>query len=118
MVDIFLNFFLIGTDIVRKWRPGDPEDKKRDNGTIILFERLVKRGTQVPVDHKVHYAFSASNKSQNKISLDLYVTPYEDAQFCDDDSVNLLGRWSVELPNSTNEDDRSILYTLKFGAVE
>ena len=38
--------------------------------------------------------------------------------FWEDDSINLLGRWSIDLPFSTNEDDRSTLYTLKFGRVE
>ena len=52
------------------------------------------------------------------MGLDVYTTPQDDAQFCEEESVNLLGKWSVELPQSSNEDDRSILYTMKFGTVE
>src|SRR5437763_13165225 len=84
---------------------------------IIAFKRLAKCGTQVLVDREVHYAFSVCNKQQRKMGLDLYVTPKDDAKFLKDNSINLLGRWSDNLP-SINDDDCSILFTLKFGTVE
>ncbi|RIA82063.1 hypothetical protein C1645_789124, partial [Glomus cerebriforme] len=107
-----------GTDIARKWQQNDPIDKRRDDGLIIAFERLAKRGTQIAVDEKVHRAFLACDKTQRKMGLDLYVTPQDDAKFCDENGVKTIGKWSIELPDSLNDNDRSILYTMVFGNVE
>ena len=56
---------------------------------------------------------------QRKMGLDLFITPQDDAKYCDDYHVKPLGnKWSIDLPLSLNDDDRSILYTMKFGSVE
>ncbi|CAB4491807.1 unnamed protein product [Rhizophagus irregularis] len=107
-----------GTDVARKWRDGDPIDRRLGDGRIIAFERLVKRGTQVNVNDKVYQSFISYDATQRRMGLDLYVTPQDDAKFCDDPDVKTLGNWSVELPDSTNDDDRSILFTMIFGNVE
>ncbi|CAB5390996.1 unnamed protein product [Rhizophagus irregularis] len=107
-----------GTDVARKWRDGDPIDRRLGDGRIIAFERLVKRGTQINVNDKVYQSFISYDATQRKMGLDLYVTPQDDAKFCDDPDVKTLGNWSVELPDSTNDDDRSILFTMIFGNVE
>ncbi len=52
------------------------------------------------------------------MGLDMYVTSQEDAHFCDEANVKPLGKWSIELPLSLNDDDRSILCTMIFGDVE
>ncbi|CAB4434630.1 unnamed protein product [Rhizophagus irregularis] len=107
-----------GTDVARKWRDGDPIDRRLGDGRIIAFERLVKRGTQINVNDKVYQSFISYDATQRRMGLDLYVTPQDDAKFCDDPDVKTLGNWSVELPDSTNDDDRSILFTMIFGNVE
>ncbi|GBB98506.1 hypothetical protein RclHR1_32470001, partial [Rhizophagus clarus] len=107
-----------GTDVARKWREGDPIDKRLNDGRIIAFERLAKRGTQISVNDKVYQSFISYDSTQRRMGLDLYVTPQDDAKFCDESHVKTLGKWSIELPDSKNDDDRSILFTMIFGNVE
>ncbi|CAG8445838.1 3628_t:CDS:2 [Acaulospora morrowiae] len=105
-----------GTDVCRNWLPTDPEDKKIDD-KIVTFSRLAKKGTRMTVDDKVYGMYTPGSKFQSKMGLDLYITEEEDAQFCDDSGVTLLGKFSIDLP-FTGDEERSVIYTLQFGMVE
>ncbi|CAI2174174.1 6280_t:CDS:2 [Funneliformis geosporum] len=106
-----------GTDITGVWRRGDPEERKLPGGKIVTFDRLAKRGTQVAVDQKVVRSYIPCSNLQRKMGLDVYITPEDDAKYCEH-PVKPLGRWSIDLPLSLNDDDRSIIFTLTFGNVE
>ncbi|CAB4491810.1 unnamed protein product [Rhizophagus irregularis] len=104
-----------GTDITRKWRQGDPLNRRRPDDRIVVFEKLAERGKQMPVDAKVTRTFHPYHPQQDKMGLDLFVTTQESTKFCDEPTSKLLGNFSVELPSN---GDRSILYEMIFGAVE
>ncbi|RGB26393.1 hypothetical protein C1646_800615 [Rhizophagus diaphanus] len=104
-----------GTDITRKWRQGDPLNRRRPDDRIVVFEKLAERGKQMPVDAKVTRTFHPFHRQQAKMGLDLFVTTQENTKFCDEPTSKLLGNFSVDLPPN---GDRSILYEMIFGAVE
>ncbi|RIA82058.1 hypothetical protein C1645_835959 [Glomus cerebriforme] len=104
-----------GTDVTRKWRQGDPVNRRNEDNRIIVFKKLAERGAQIAVDEKVTETFHPYSPTQRSMGLDLYITPKADANFCDESNVKLHGKWGVNLPLTGN---RSILYNLTFGAVE
>ncbi|GES97296.1 hypothetical protein GLOIN_2v1884551 [Rhizophagus clarus] len=104
-----------GTDITRKWRQGDPLNRRRSDNNIIVFEKLAERGKQIGVDEKITRKFKPFDRQQTKMALDLFVTTQENAKFCDEPTTKALATYSVELPPN---GDRSISYELTFGAVE
>ncbi|CAG8594302.1 2860_t:CDS:2, partial [Scutellospora calospora] len=105
-----------GTDIVRKWMPDDPLDRKIDEH-IKIFSRLAKRGHRVKVGEKVIKIFSTTHVFQHMMGLDIYVTREEDAEYCDSPGVNLLDQFNIKVPINGVEK-RPILYVMKFGMVE
>ncbi|RHZ44938.1 hypothetical protein Glove_707g31 [Diversispora epigaea] len=78
-----------------------------------VFDTMVKKGTRVSVDEKVTRVYKPVSKDQMKIGFDLYTTNRDNAKFCNDPHVNLLGKFAINIP--LNSDSRSILYSLCFG---
>ena len=114
--------FFLGTDVVRRRRPGDPPSP---NGLIVAFEALASRGTRVSMYETVVRKFQPYLSFQRNIDFDMYVTDEKDVKFCDDAEVSLLRNWEIELPElPENEDfdqeieDTTIIFTLTFGTVE
>jgi hypothetical protein len=79
---------------------------------------LAKRGTQVAVNDEVTKKFCPYSTNQKSMSMNVYVTPQDDAKFCDENGVKLLGKWSVDIPLTQKKEDRTIIYTMRFGSVE
>ncbi|CAG8480448.1 3807_t:CDS:2 [Acaulospora colombiana] len=105
-----------GTDVCRTWLPTDPVERKMRSDRIVVFSRLATKGTRVEVDDKVYGIYTPSSIFQTKMGLDLYVTDKENAEFCDESGVKLLGKFCIDLPFSGEE--RIVFYTLRFGTVE
>ncbi|CAG8502878.1 16830_t:CDS:2 [Dentiscutata heterogama] len=105
-----------GTDVIRKWKPDDPLDRKIGEH-IKVFSRLAKRGEKVAVGEKVVRIFSTAHVFQFLMGLDLYVTRDEDAEYCDSPGVELLDNFNIKVP-ITGEEKRAILYIMNFGMVE
>ncbi|KAF0537725.1 actin-like ATPase domain-containing protein [Gigaspora margarita] len=106
-----------GTDVIRKWKPSDPLDRKIDDDHIIVFSRLAKKGEKVAVGEKVVRIFSTTHVVQHFMGLDLYVTHDEDAEYCDSPGVELLDTFTIKVP-ITGEKKREIIYIMNFGMVE
>ncbi|CAG8570024.1 17605_t:CDS:2 [Gigaspora margarita] len=106
-----------GTDVIRKWKPSDPLDRKIDDDHIIVFSRLAKKGEKVAVGEKVVRIFSTTHVVQHFMGLDLYVTHDEDAEYCDSPGVELLDNFTIKVP-ITGEKKREIIYIMNFGMVE
>ncbi|CAI2174905.1 19562_t:CDS:2, partial [Funneliformis geosporum] len=105
-----------GTSINKKWKQGDPEERKLPGGRINRFDRLAKKGTQV--DERVTRTFYPCCKHQRKIVIDIFITSEDDAKYCDDPHVKPLGRLSIELPLSLNDEICFITFTLTFDDFE
>jgi uncharacterized protein YlaN (UPF0358 family) len=107
-----------GTDVVRTWRPTDPIDRRLQNGLIKILNILAEKGTKVNVDESIETVYVPYSLSQRVMNLDLYKTEKNDVQYCNEDGVDLLGKFVANLPRTGDYNDRTILLTLTFGTVE
>ncbi|CAG8550558.1 13090_t:CDS:2 [Acaulospora morrowiae] len=105
-----------GTDILRRWRSIDPLPQRLPNGYIKVFEKLAERGKSIRLNEEVTKRFKPYSSIQDKIYMDMYVTPSFDVEYFDDPEMNLLRKWEINL--DSYEDDVTFLLTLKFGHVE
>ncbi len=108
--------FTLGTDVCRKWKPGDPQDRKLPGDRIVEFLTLAKCGDEIEVDDAVLEIFQPGFILQRKIGFDLYITDRDDVKYCDSCDVKLLGKWSIDIPITFSL--RPILFVLCFGEHE
>ncbi|CAG8659712.1 695_t:CDS:2, partial [Racocetra fulgida] len=89
----------------------------------IILDRVLKwtyatRGAQVSINEKVTRTFIPASLDQKQMAFDIYVTSKIDAKYCDEDGVELLGKFLIDLPNEGDYNDKTFLLTLEFGKVE
>ncbi|CAG8737222.1 6460_t:CDS:2, partial [Racocetra fulgida] len=72
-----------GTDIIRKWNPSDPLDRK-------IGERVLR-------------IFSTTHILQRLMGLDVFVTRDDDAKYCDSQGVELLDNFNIKVPITGTE---------------
>ncbi|CAG8499277.1 15850_t:CDS:2, partial [Cetraspora pellucida] len=107
-----------GTPAVRKWEFTDPEDRILSGGLIKTFQTLVTKGTQISINDKVIKTFVPASLDQKKMAFDIYVTSKNDAKYCEEDGVELLGSFLIDLPSEGDYNDKTFLFTLEFGKIE
>ncbi|CAG8780488.1 15451_t:CDS:2, partial [Cetraspora pellucida] len=107
-----------GTPTVRKWEFTDPEDRILSGGLIKTFQTLVTKGTQISINDKVIKTFIPASLDQKKMAFDIYVTSKNDAKYCEEDGVELLGSFLIDLPSEGDYNDKTFLFTLEFGKIE
>ncbi|CAG8543501.1 11170_t:CDS:2 [Funneliformis mosseae] len=105
-----------GTDVARMWEPGDPPNQKLPGDIVIEFSILAKRGDEISVDEVVTRVFRPASILQSKIGLDLFTTDKDDVNFFDSPHINLLGKWSIDIPVTFSI--RPIFMVLNFGELE
>jgi hypothetical protein len=117
---LFTYFFISsGTDIVRKWEPGDPLSKKLPNGMVKAFHTLVEKGTLLTSRDLYTTVFKPYSLFQKKVSFNMYITSKIDVKYCDDDDeVRLLNSWEIDIPILDDFDEQTILFTLNFSNIE
>ncbi|CAB5390954.1 unnamed protein product [Rhizophagus irregularis] len=95
-----------GTDVARKWRPGDPEERKipgnemMGRGDLIIeFSRFIKCGEEIPVNAAIPRIFSPGCIFQSAIAVNLETgrkhettfkfgdLPEKNCQLCDKNSI-------------------------------
>ncbi|RIA82248.1 hypothetical protein C1645_809689 [Glomus cerebriforme] len=109
--------YTYGFKVSRKWKDEDPIEK-RDNGRIHKFRSMVQRGTVVKLDQEFTSVQTPVYPDQDIINFPIYCTTEYDAQYCDEDGMELLGNLSIYLPDVNLGIKRSILFALKFGQME
>ena len=77
---------------------------------------MAERGDEIPVNAAIPNLFSPSSIFQRKMGLDVYITDGQDAKYCDQPDVKLLGNWSIDIPITLGP--RPILFLLVFGELE
>ncbi|KAG9291214.1 hypothetical protein G9A89_021716 [Geosiphon pyriformis] len=87
-----------GIDSFRPWTPQDPPERRTQTGYITVFRRIAQRGIQVAVNQRFTYEASPVLRDQKLMTFNIYATPYDNAIYCDDLGVRLIGRLSVHLP--------------------
>ncbi|GES97300.1 hypothetical protein GLOIN_2v1732694 [Rhizophagus clarus] len=99
-----------GIKATRKWKPGDPIERKLPDGMINVFLRIAKQGDEIPTDTGISMIFSSNFISRN--SLDLFVTDEHDVKYCDSPEVSLIGSLKIDTPSVFN--NHAISVTLFF----
>ncbi|CAG8626800.1 14235_t:CDS:10 [Rhizophagus irregularis] len=106
-----------GTDVARKWKSDDPEERKLPGSNqVIEFSQLIECEKEIPINKVVSRIFTPGCIFQRKMGLDIYITEEHDADFCDSPGVKLLGKWSIKLPITLGL--RPVLFLLVFGEIE
>jgi len=79
---------------------------------------LAEKGKHFDVDEEVSHSFTVARSEQKSMDMDIYVSRNKSAKYCDEDGVELLSKFSVEMPDTHLGINRSVLYTLRFGEME
>jgi hypothetical protein len=96
------------------WEEDDPQSKRMPNGLVKAFHTLAKRGTHVTNQHTFRTVFKPYSLFQTTISFNMYISSEEDVKYCDDESVELLDEWGINVPILDDFDDQYILLILYF----
>ncbi|CAG8594362.1 18090_t:CDS:2 [Acaulospora morrowiae] len=96
----------------------DPVERKKENGKIFKFYRLVERGTQVYVNQEFSDVFPPSNHDQTRARCAVYITTAQNATYVDEPGVQLLGTIIFDLPDPELGLNRLVHFSLTFGKGE
>ncbi|CAB4490712.1 unnamed protein product [Rhizophagus irregularis] len=94
----------------------DPINRRLNNGRIVRFHRLAKRGTQVETNQKVTTFFTPLSPLQTRVSFKIFFTKEDNAKYCDEPGMQRLGKLVVNLPGSGLLD--RLLFEFTFGQME
>ncbi|CAB5350223.1 unnamed protein product [Rhizophagus irregularis] len=107
-----------GVEIAPKWQASDPPDRKMSNGRIKKFSLMVKKGTEVNATDEYSQSFSPPEPDATTLKFTIYYTSKDDATYCDEPEMNLLGSFNINLPDAHLGMNRPVLLTLCFGSME
>ncbi|KAF0543535.1 actin-like ATPase domain-containing protein [Gigaspora margarita] len=100
------------------WQPGDPVNRRTPDGKIYRFHTLIQRGKKVEVNEEVSDILRVAYADQVDMCMDIYVTRAYEAKYCDEPGVELLGKFTINMPDKHKGLDRLVVYTLSFGETE
>ncbi|CAG8749786.1 22224_t:CDS:2 [Cetraspora pellucida] len=100
------------------WQHGDPVNRRTPDGKIFRFHTLIQRGQKVDVNKEVSDILRVAHANQKDMCMDLYVTRAYEAKYCDEPGVELLGKFTIKMPDKHLGLNRSVIYTLLFGETE
>ncbi|KAF0513803.1 actin-like ATPase domain-containing protein [Gigaspora margarita] len=100
------------------WQPGDPVNRRTPDGKIYRFHTLIPRGKKVEVNEEVSDILRVAYADQIDMCMDIYVTRAYEAKYCDEPGVELLGKFTINMPDKHKGLDRLVVYTLSFGETE
>ncbi|GBB93259.1 hypothetical protein RclHR1_02140012 [Rhizophagus clarus] len=107
-----------GVEIAPKWQTSDPPNRKMPNGRIKKFSLMVKKGTEVNATDEYSQCFSPPEPDATTLKFTIYYTSKDDAAYCDEPEMILLGSFNIELPGQQLGMNRPVLLTLCFGSME
>ncbi|CAG8527368.1 9814_t:CDS:10 [Ambispora leptoticha] len=110
-----------GIRMLRDWTPADPVSKLvmiDSEKHVRYFERLAKKGTQVPVDQEFKKIVYPAYKDQSECNFFIYKTKADDGEYCDEPGMELFGKLNLELPDVHLGFSRPMEFTLTFGQME
>ncbi|GBC01540.1 hypothetical protein RclHR1_04220008 [Rhizophagus clarus] len=110
--------WLYGVQISDDWEYGDPPNRKISNNRIYKFSLMARKGTEVSVNEEFSTRLYPVYPDQTSINFPFFYTSEYDAEYCDEPEMNLLGSFSVDLPDTYLGINRPVLITLCFGAME
>ncbi|CAG8485693.1 21175_t:CDS:10 [Cetraspora pellucida] len=88
--------YCYGVEVTAKWEKHDPPERRTPSGCVFRFHRLALKGTEVAVDQKIYYTYTA-DQNQTDVTFNLFITPDNYARYYDEDGMNWLGKLKIDL---------------------
>jgi len=111
--------YTFGVKVSPAWDIGDPPERLTLGGRVHKFQRIIERKTEVTIDEEFKvedlvpiYPF------QTQISFDIYYTKEQNAVYCDEPGMKLLGEFWIDLPDVHLGANRPCTFCLSFGDME
>ncbi|XP_053907936.1 heat shock 70 kDa protein 12A-like isoform X2 [Cuculus canorus] len=83
-----------------------------------IFKKLVGIEQSVGINEVAHYDFHPTESDQTAASFCFYCTEKKDAQYVDEEGMELLGSCVVPMPDTTLGKNRQLKLHIKFGLIE
>jgi molecular chaperone DnaK (HSP70) len=111
--------YTFGVKIFPLCEYGEPLDRLTSDGRIHKFRRIVERKTEVTIDQE----FTVKDlipiyPDQTKMSFEIYYTEEQNAIYCDESGMKLLGSLLIYLPDVHLGTNRPCTFCLSFGDME
>ncbi|KAI1883797.1 hypothetical protein AGOR_G00235290 [Albula goreensis] len=100
------------------------ESKRRVNKTgdyiycTDLFAILVKKGQSVEYNETTEYLYSAIDDDQESMNFRFFCTERLSAMYVDETGLDMIGSFTVPMPNTDLGREREVKLNLKFGSTE
>ncbi|CAI2198931.1 12112_t:CDS:2, partial [Funneliformis geosporum] len=107
-----------GIQVCRDWVAGDDEDRRTPDGKIFQFRRIVQRRTQVEVNKPFPETCYPVKPNQTSALFKIYYTTKDNAIYCNDPGVKLLGTLRIIMPDTKDGLNRPIEFFLTFARLE
>ncbi|XP_003202381.1 heat shock 70 kDa protein 12A-like [Meleagris gallopavo] len=83
-----------------------------------LFQKLVGAGESVRINEAAQYIYTPTNPCQTSALFSFYSTEKQDAQYVDEEGLELLGSCRVPMPDTKLGRKRKLILHIKFGLTE
>uniref|UniRef100_A0A8C9EPQ1 Heat shock 70 kDa protein 12A n=1 Tax=Pavo cristatus TaxID=9049 RepID=A0A8C9EPQ1_PAVCR len=83
-----------------------------------LFQKLVGIGESVNINEVAQYTFTPTEPDQTSALFAFYSTEKRDAQYVDEEGLELLGSCTVPIPDTKLGRKRKLILDIKFGLTE
>ncbi|RGB33496.1 hypothetical protein C1646_788695 [Rhizophagus diaphanus] len=108
-----------GTKVSPLWDRGDPLERMSFDGRVDKFYRIVERKTEVAMDQEFKIEDLVPVYSdQTGLNFEIYYTKEQDAVYCDELGMKLLGNLRINLPDVHLGTDRPCTLSISFGDME
>ncbi|CAJ0858281.1 2975_t:CDS:2 [Entrophospora sp. SA101] len=108
-----------GILLMPQFRAGiDPPERKLAHNRIQKFSKVVQRGTEVGVNQEFKRTLKPSYSLQSVFSIPIFITTNDNATYCDEPGMELLGQLQMNLPQQHLGMDRVIEFNMIFGQIE
>uniref|UniRef100_A0A8B9Q019 Heat shock 70 kDa protein 12A n=1 Tax=Apteryx owenii TaxID=8824 RepID=A0A8B9Q019_APTOW len=100
---------------LRKWRVSKSGDYVYCDD---LFKKLVGIEESVNINEVAHFTFHPTEPDQTSVCFSFYCTEKQDAQYVDEEGLELLGSCRVPMPDTKLGKKRQLKLEIKFGLTE
>ncbi|CAI2180748.1 11014_t:CDS:2, partial [Funneliformis geosporum] len=107
-----------GVLISPEWEIEDPPERITPCGRIEKFLLLAKRGTDATINQEFTDTLYPVYAEQTKLKFKVYHTKNQDAVYCDEPGMKLLGTLLIDLPDAHLGTKRPVTFSLSFGGIE
>ena len=87
-----------------------------------VFQPFVQMGEEVETGKMEEHTYHPIKESQTKMSIRVYavdkVTPQPNVFYTDEEGMQLMGKFSVEMPDLTGGKDRPVKLCIEYGGTE